>query len=274
MEICPDPVFVIGSPRSGTSVLAWSVVQHSSGFWASNESHILWTLFGRGHVERAFDVASRAHTDGWLPKEGVEIKEFLEYLGLGLNALFTSRSQGKRWIDHTPTYTRMVDTIADMFPGASFIHILRDGREVVNSMTHFLDIPKDNLGQAPGWVDFTEACKTWRRSTEVAMNFCTRNPARCLTVVHKELVNNPEDGFKKIHEFLNVPHEDGPVSYFQSERMNSSFQSSKGVRRRASDPCAEWSPKEKMIFYWEAGPNLIEYGLATRDELDSLVAPN
>ena len=273
-KICADPVFVIGSPRSGTSVLAWSLVQHSSGFWASNESHILWTLFGKGHLETAFDRARRAHSDGWLPKEGVEKQEFLGYLGLGLNALFTNRSQGKRWIDHTPTYTRMVDTIADMFPGALFIHVLRDGREVVDSMTHFLDVPKDNLGHPRPWVDFTQACRTWRLNTEVAMDFCRRNPARCITVVHKELVSDPQDGFKRIHELLRVPHEDGPIDYFETQRINSSFRFAKVGRARTWDPCAEWSSKEKMIFYWEAGPNLLEYGLASKEELDALVMPN
>jgi hypothetical protein len=161
-----------------------------------------------------------------------------------------------------------------MFPGASFIHILRDGREVVNSMTHFLDIPKNNLKQAPAWVDFPQACKTWRMYTRAAMDFCARYPGRCLTVVHKELVVDPQDNFRKIQQFLRVPHDDEPVNYFTSQRINSSFQSSRDGQRRALDPCAEWSPKERLIFYWEAGPNLLEYGLATQEELDSLVSPN
>ena len=272
-EICADPVFVIGSPRSGTSIMAWSLVQHSSGFWSSNESHILWELFGDGTVENAFIRARGAHSDGWLPKEGVEIEEFLQYLGLGLNALFTSRSEGKRWIDHTPSYTRIVDIVAELFPGALFIHMLRDGREVVNSMTHFLDVPKNNMRQSPAWVDFTQACRTWRTHTELAMDFCARNPARCLTVVHGELAANPRDGFMEIHEFLSVSNEDGPVDYFRSGRINSSFQSSKEAQTRVLDPSADWTPKERMIFYWEAGPKLLDYGLATKEELDSLLTP-
>jgi Sulfotransferase family len=277
-KTCENPVFVIGAPRSGTSIVAWSLVQHSSGFWASNESHILATLLNTGCVENAFERAKQTHKDGLLPQEGVEIQEFLQYLGLGINALFTSRSQGKRWIDHTPSYTRIVDTIAVMFPGASFIHILRDGREVVNSMTHFLDIPKNNLKQAPAWVDFTQACKTWRMYTRAAMDFCARHPERCLTVVYRELVSDPQVNFKKIQQFLRVPHDDAPVNYFTSQRINSSFksssQSSGDGRMRALNPCAEWSPKERLIFYWEAGPYLLEYGFATQEELDSLVAPN
>jgi hypothetical protein len=273
-EICADPVFIIGSPGSGTSILAWALVQHSSGFWSLNESHILWTLFADGNVEKAFDRARRAHSDGWLSKEDVELGEFLQCLGLGLNALFTSRSQGKRWIDYTPTYTRIVDIIANMFPGALFVHALRDGREVVNSMTHFLDVPGHNPRQTPAWPDFRHACRTWRTYTQAAMDFCARNPGRCLTAVHGQLVANPHDGFRKIHEFLGVPHEDGPVDYFQSSRIDSIFQSSEEARTRALDPCAEWSQKERMIFYWEAGPKLLEYGLTTKEELDSLVATN
>ena len=51
--VCPDPVFIIGSPRSGTTVLAMALAQHPL-FWASDESFILFDLFGMGKLDKAF----------------------------------------------------------------------------------------------------------------------------------------------------------------------------------------------------------------------------
>jgi hypothetical protein len=270
-QICPNPVFIIGSPRSGTSILGWSLAHHSR-FWTSNESHILFDLYGDGHVNRAFQIAKKRHSNGWLNVQGVETAEYLQYAGLGLNALFTSRSEGKRWVDHTPLHTHMVETLGEMFPEAFFLHILRDGRSVVNSMVNFLDRSAGD-DPAPAWVDFTEACRTWRRYTEIAMDFGARNPTRCLTVVNEELVAEPVEGFRKILRFLDAPNEEGPANYFRTNRINSSFGAGsreQAVRKRPSAPWREWDEKDRLTFYWEAGPTLIKVGFATKEELGSL----
>src|SRR5258708_38213495 len=98
-QICPNPVFIIGSPRSGTSVLAWSLAEHSQ-LWTSGESHILSYLYGSGQVDQALRKAMDI-PNNWFQEEGVQRSELLASLGLGLNALFTSRSQNKRWVDQT-----------------------------------------------------------------------------------------------------------------------------------------------------------------------------
>src|SRR5262245_3379258 len=131
--ICPDPVFIIGSPRSGTSILSWSLAQHRQ-LWTSAESDFLYDLFGCGHLEKAFETTRGRPGSTWLREEAVDKREFYGCLGLGVNALFTSRAGGRRWIDQTPLYTMIADLLADVFPGAFFLHILRDGRRVVDSM--------------------------------------------------------------------------------------------------------------------------------------------
>lgn len=51
LKICPDPVFVIGVPRSGTTIVAWALAQHTR-FWTSEESQFMWDLFGDAHLKR------------------------------------------------------------------------------------------------------------------------------------------------------------------------------------------------------------------------------
>jgi hypothetical protein len=277
ISICARPVFVIGAPRSGTTVLAQSLAQHSE-FWTSDESQILWDLFEGGRLDKNYQRQGR-YDGSWLCKQDVAKEEFLSFLGLGLNALFTSRSQGKRWVDQTPAYALLAENLARMFPGAFFVHILRDGRKVVHSMVNYLtryaELP-DAIKRSPrpAWsADFTEACRTWRRFVEAALHFQAQFPDRCLTVVHEQVVADPAGQFAEILQFIQAPHEDGPANFFRSNRLNSSFvhppDSSAGSRPSAG-PWGLWNPEQRRIFVAEAGATMREYGLAAESELASL----
>jgi hypothetical protein len=277
IRICARPVFVIGAPRSGTTVLALSLAQHSE-FWTSDESQILWDLFEGGRLDKNYQRQGR-YDGSWLCKQDVAKEEFLAFLGLGLNGLFTSRSQGKRWVDQTPVYTLLAENLARMFPGAFFLHILRDGRKVVHSMVNFLtrypELPDAvKRSPRPAWsTDFTEACRTWRRFGEAALHFQTRFPDRCLTVINEQMVADPAGEFGEILQFLQASHEDGPANFFRSNRPNSSFvrplDTSNGSRPSAG-PWGLWNPKQRRIFVEEAGATMLKYGLAAEPELASL----
>lgn len=243
---CPDPVFVVGAPRSGTSVLAWALAQHS-GFWASAESDFVAHLFGNGRAELAFDAA-RAAPNSWLALQGVELPEFLEYLGYGVNALLASRSGGRRWIDKSPTYALMMDLLGMMFPGARFLHIVRDGPTAVRSML--------NSGFREAWaVDFVQACRTWGACVEGALEFQAAFPSRCVTIRHEDLTSAPEAVFSILFDFLGVQPEPGPVRFVRENRINSSFphrypdELGPGAQR---DVWSQWSTVEHRAFLAEA----------------------
>src|SRR5256714_322108 len=217
---CDNPIFIIGSPRSGTSILAWSLAQHSR-LWTSDESDILYHLFGDDSVDIAFRTSIERSDGNWLKKQAVEPAEFTSYLGLGLNALFTSRSKGRRWIDQAPTYTYMIDGLARMFPGAFFIHLVRDGRRVVNSMI------KSGF-EVPWARDFRLACQTCRQSVELSLAFSEKAAARCLTVCNEDLLQQPARSFRKILRFIRADYESAPARYFKNNRINSRYQKDGG----------------------------------------------
>jgi len=262
--ICPNPVFIIGAPRSGTSILAWSLAQHSQ-FWTSGESYFVFDLFGQNaKAKAAYDRAAVISSEGWLQRESVSLPEYLAYLGLGANALFTSRSGGKRWMDHTPHHALIAETLAHMFPGAHFLHILRDGRKVVSSMQKFQDRMVGNrkaseIGSSfvPAWAnDFRKACQTWRDYVEASMRFATQMPERVLTVRLDDLSSDPQAGFARISGCLNASYEEAVTTFFQSHRLNSSF----GNGPRPVDPWRDWAAEQHKIFDDEAGATMSKYG--------------
>ena len=273
---CPNPVFVFGVPRSGTTALAHALGMHGD-FYVGDETFFLWELYGQRRAQTVFEQWATRPSSSWLRREGVSSAEFLAATGLGFNALFTRSAGGRRWVDHTPHYCLMADTLSGMFPGARFIHVLRDGRQVVNSMIHIVaTVPAEereemvSRGFLPAWShDFREACTTWRDYASAASDFCSRHPTRAFTVIHGDLERNPATTLAAVLRFLDAPLEDGPAAFLRRDRINSSFTRQGGVpaaEYRRPDPWATWSAAQRAEFLEVAGPDLLRYGLATPED--------
>jgi len=109
------PVFVIGAPRSGTTFL---------GSCLGRLPEISY------HFEpRLTKAAARCVYDGsWSPRRGAAVFR-LSYSALLLAAL----DGGRRFAEKNPENSFLVPFLAAEFPGAQFIHIVRDGRDAAVS---------------------------------------------------------------------------------------------------------------------------------------------
>jgi hypothetical protein len=269
--LCQAPIFVIGSPRSGTTALAQSLGRHPA-LWVGKESYLLHDLFSGQRIEEMWARHMERVTPCWLAHEKVERDELLAFIGLGVNALFSSRSQGKRWIDPTPLYTPMVETIAAMFPGAKFLHIVRDGRHVVRSMINFErkfsadTIAKAQRNEIPRWSkDFRRGCETWVNWVEVGLDFAAAHPTRCLTVRNEDLSADPQGGFATIVGFLDLEPHPGPASFFGKKRINSSWD--KEPVRPGDDDWSEWTRSRRKEFMAIAGDTMTRAGYGDTEAL-------
>jgi hypothetical protein len=275
---CPSPVFIIGAPRSGTTALAWSLARHPD-FWTSGETQLFVDLFGDGRLERNYARGGTA-SHSWLEKMGVDRQRFLASVGLGLNVLLTDLAGGRRWIDKTPANTLLAEMLAEMYPGARFLHLVRDGRRVVHSMINFATHESRSAFAAIGepWMsDFRSACATWREYVTAARRFSAAHPSRCLTVEAESLLLEPDLALARILEFLGAEPHDGPALNLATRRLNSSFAANTpngeadpdAVRelRDAVDPWQVWGREQRSIFLEEAGDLLTECDFALEDEL-------
>ena len=157
-----NPVFIIGCPRSGTTLL-FTILRSSTELWSSpDESHYVWEKFLTDKRDRMFSMylTSENFTDG--DKEYIEnkyaqythktdfmrkitkhlffnrFKNFVAPLFLlwkNYVALLKSFSQADyRVIDKTPPNTYRVDYLAKTFPDAKFIYLTRDGATNISSL--------------------------------------------------------------------------------------------------------------------------------------------
>lgn len=250
--------FVCGSPRSGTSALSWALAEHEK-IETSAESNFLYYLLRNENDNpyKAFDIAKKVE-DGWFNKHKISKDQYLYFLGEGIKSMFFKVHKAEIFIEQSPENVLIIDKLLKVFPDTKIINIMRDGREVVNSMV--------NSGFPTIWSnDFKKACETWSFYVEKGLMFSKMFPENVLNIYHKDLVDNPESVVREILEFFNLDYDERIVDYLKNKRVNSSYENkTKEDFKKAKDtkllkvPMWKkmWSKKQVKLFDKIAGKTL------------------
>lgn len=203
------PLFVVGCPRSGTTLLSLMIHAHPrlamppetrflTRLWRKRETFgDLTTPRQRRRLARACTRGSRlAH----LGLEKVPTREAIlaapPTLGSAFGTVFAefARSQGKaRWGDKRPLYYQEVDVLLRLFPDAQLVHCIRDPRATVASLKRMPWWPFDSIG----------AMATWSHAEWCARRNVKRLPADTYHVVRYEsLVSDPRQVLTRLCDFL------------------------------------------------------------------------
>ena len=148
------PVFVIGCPRSGTTLLGACLAAHPEAAGGEESLFLvdLWRVLA--------DLGRGANRRGWAPLAGyVGGDELIAACGQMADALLcplVARRRRARYIDHTPWYAALVPFISLLYPSACFVHLVRDGRQVVRSLG-------ESFAAGFGWAGDTlaERARLW-----------------------------------------------------------------------------------------------------------------
>jgi hypothetical protein len=180
----PAPIFVIGSPRSGTTLLRLVLDSHPR-ISCGEETHFLREL--ETIVGRHWDlVASYGLERSWWL---AHLRDF--YAGFQDEVL--ARSGKARWAEKDPTYTLRLEFIEELFPDALYVHLLRDGHDVVASF-------RDRWG----YRSAARAARTeWARYVIAARGLAERvGPSRFLELRYERLVEDPAAEARRLFAFL------------------------------------------------------------------------
>ncbi len=100
-----------------------------------------------------------------------------------------------RWGDKTPVNTFALDDIHAVFPMARFIHLLRDGVDVVHSCVDRSLIP-----------DWKDAATRWKQAIHAFSDFQKEHPESCYILRYESMVQQPEIEIKRICSFLDISY--------------------------------------------------------------------
>jgi hypothetical protein len=213
MQSSDRPIFVVGCPRSGTTL--FRVMLHAHPRIAiPPETKYLMPAYHRRDKFKNLELRENRQLlanfitkrkgngfrDLQLDPETVarEIVDGPPTLGSAMGIVFRAYAQkfGKdRWGDKRPSYYGFVDELDHMFPDAQFIHVIRDGRAAVASIKRKKDLPPrgDGLKSMATWIQAIDAT---RRSGKKL------GPERYFEVRYEDIIADPEREMRAVCAFL------------------------------------------------------------------------
>jgi len=212
------PVFIVGCPRSGTTLLRMMLDSHPE-LAIPPESHFIpkvWAVRrryqqnGSVRVDRiASDIIGTDRFREWsLPEKAVWRRlHDLSNPGIAdvIEAFFVAYAEreGKsRWGDKTPGNSLDMPVIARLFPTARFVHLIRDGRDVAMSL-------REHLG-----LGHTDAALVWATRVRKARKHARGlGSERYLEVRYEELVEDPRRELVSICNFVDLPYRPEMLEY-------------------------------------------------------------
>ena len=276
------PIFVVGSPRSGTSILTWCLGQHPNifavpesnwmGDFVVNAAIVHQVGAARGHL--SILSAMNISLDELLADFGGTINDLilshrpdLEKTRAGIPSLpeFMRRSlpgPKMRWVDGTPEYSLYIYALRKLFPEAVFIHVLRDVRDVVRSMLNLHRLAGVHLVTSE-----EEAYRYWLRTVKAcaqAERAYGSNVVRRLA--YSALIDHPESAIRSILDFVGEPFEAECLEPLSCQ-INSSDVPPDFI---AEDPATDRRVvEEAKNFYSELqeAPQVTEVSLVAADEM-------
>jgi hypothetical protein len=105
------------------------------------------------------------------------------------------------WIDHTPMNIRFAATLADAFPDASFVHLVRDGRAAAASM----------LRTDWGPTSAHAAARFWTERVAQGLAAETGLAGRCVRVRYEDVVARPQETLRALCDGIGIEYHDEMV---------------------------------------------------------------
>jgi hypothetical protein len=212
-----DPIFVVGAPRSGTTLVAAMLAGHSRIMcgpetqffnkldseqlaeavddprWPRAATSAICSLsLARQSVVKLFGLSRRA-VRGYLRDRPPSVKVMLE----SLTQNHAARNGKPRWAEKTPDHILYVREIRREWPDAVIIRIARDPRDVAVSMRQLLWTSNYSiLDNANIWADWHEQ----------AMPFFAHD-SRSHTLRFEDLVTTPEVELRKLCDAIGEEYE-------------------------------------------------------------------
>jgi hypothetical protein len=213
------PIFVLGCPRSGTSVLLQALLRSNALRSIHTEGHILWDEFHHPR-DRGWDSDALAALD--------VVEREREYVYAAAR-LFVRR---RRFVDKTPENCLRVSYLDALFPDATFVFLRRRADETVSSLMEAwrarprfvkYTLPEELTGLGPlsgnlwsfalvpGWRELRAApleeicARQYVACNEAVLSARDRlGDGRFVDLTYEELVASPVDELGRVYAELGL----------------------------------------------------------------------
>jgi tetratricopeptide (TPR) repeat protein len=234
----PTPVFIVGMPRSGTSLLEQVLATLPDVHGAGEITWLPETLHAGG--------AERGHAAHDYPQSlaGLSTDEYLQL--------------GRRYVERiralAPTATHVVDKLPDNFQHIGLIHLMFPNARIVHSMRDPMDscfscfsrlFIANNLGYtydlgAVGryWVGYHALMQHWRAVLPAG---------RVLEVSYESMVADLEGQARRLVDYLGMPWDERCLGFHQNRRLVKTASVAQVRKPIYKTSVARWRPYERHL---------------------------
>ena len=262
------PILIVGTGRSGTSVLLQALGRHPKLFPLLGEAPFLTSIGGSAYLFEEQEN-SRYYLDSLkvskpyfyhqLKRLGFEAAAGPHYgLKLQIKGLlgYSASPLGRRcWCAKSFPSEKVTSGLMALYPGIRFIYIVRSGLDVVHSRTKFKGFTHQN---------FRQHCINWAEGVDKYRHL-TRLP-QAVQVTQEALRGDPQAFFAGILDFLALPASNACADYASTTLVHPLDQTTKtgtnaqDILSRREQAHAHWSDEQKNTFKEICGPGMLELG--------------
>jgi tetratricopeptide (TPR) repeat protein len=234
--VSPTPIFILGVPRSGSTLIEQILASHSMVEGAGELPHIIMisSALGKNRPDRlAYPEVLRQLT----------AKQFA--------------SIGKSYIDQTiphrhtdlPNFT---DKMPANFSHVGFIHLILPNAKIIDARRNPIDTCVGNYRQlfAQGKkqsYDLQELGEYYLQYRRIMDHWDTVLPGRVLRVQYEDVVDDLEGQLRRILEYCELPWEDGCLDFFKSDRDVNTASAEQVRQPIYTDAIGYWKNYEKHL---------------------------
>ncbi len=272
------PIFIVGAPRSGTTLLQYMVRAHPRISLPTGESHFFIPLLR--DADRFGDLSQLENVRAVLDAMYKQSDDFLDTDLHGMlfdaatlaaelhregrntmpaiiTGLFEKNAAGEgkaRWGDKTPYYVLHMVKLKQIFPDAQFVHLVRDGRDVALSL----------FGRRHDFRVYNTyfAAKYWQQYVEIGREQGRQlSPESYLELRYEDLIVDQKATLQKMYDFLGEEFTDELLNYKKAGQAGKTPLVSQSLR---PDNAEKWrkkmTPEQIRLFEAAAGQTLREFG--------------
>ena len=203
-----QPIFIVGMPRSGTSLTEQILASHPAIFGAGETSLIHGT-----YIDCLRDTASKTYPLLAQNLRPTLLDRLAESVLQKLAKLNGHKSSASRYLDKMPSNFVHIGLIFQLFPNAKIVHTVRNPLDTSLScyFTNFTDKQEwsfnlDKIGRV--YRDYLSLMEFWHQ----------RFPGKILDVDYEQLVLDQETQTRQLVEFVDLEWDSACLNFHNTER--------------------------------------------------------
>jgi len=206
------PVFLVGMPRSGTTLVEQILGSHSQVFGAG-ELSLIPELIQKLQAWEASVGSPRGYPECVDDLSDVEVARFAQGL---LDKLQAMAPTAQRIVDKLPHNFEHIGLIKLLFPNATILRMCREPRDIAMS-NYFMDFAARHGGMGFAY-DLTWIGEQWVDHERLMDHWHEVFPGQILDIDYDALVEEPEVWARKIIAHLQLPWEPEVLAFQQLDR--------------------------------------------------------